>query len=409
MKVSLNTAISRNLNTKKTNTVSNSIETRGSKKENNGLSSLDYRALVNKATMNKSKQVSFGRNGLCLIDKTIWDKLSDKEKLEYWKHHGSYEFFGLDKDCVYNSDCVFHTDLDRLKSRINFANNFAGHYEIYTPMPWHGETSTYGFLSHLRQCFCDDEQEEKKRQDFALFLKNNIYQKSYSRNRKGVVEAVQVDMRYAIRGNKLDDNAVILAKTNYNAFDDITRLSDKVISHIGKTGFDISYLYDIAVKHLNNEELSDEQLDFLADLNLYTKAYGEKCDKLLSIFEDLKLDERVDVQDWVENPDGTTSQVLKTKYSEFYKVTNGTSNTYLANERYRNYVNNDVHQYYPYMINFPKGTFRPTSEVEIRYSRPKGNDYYDFREKIVNSYYDGEKRAVSMPANGTVYFEKLEY
>lgn len=171
MKISLNTVLptKQNIGVSKKNT--NSAQASKSKNSTNSLNSLDYSALVNKAGMSAKNNISFC--GKCLIDKNAWNNLTRNEKFHYWVQHS--ELFGLNNPFSGRGDfAIFHEDLNRLKTRIDFVNkHFPEKYYEYIPLTFGGDTYYYDCVQDLGACFCDDDaKDEKKRLSFAVFLRN---------------------------------------------------------------------------------------------------------------------------------------------------------------------------------------------------------------------------------------------
>ena len=216
MKISLNTVspIKQNINV--TNKNINTVQTNETSKSTNCLATLDYSALVNKAGMNAKNNISF--RGICLIDKNAWDTLNRSQKVNFWVK--SRAFFGLDKPFQGKGGFIFHEDLDRLKTRVDFVNkHFNERYDHYVPAPFGGDTYCYDCVEDIRVCFCDnDAEDEKKRLDFAAFLKNKP-DNEYDYNRaEDISRGIGREIAAIIFDDKIDENAVAIAKTNFNAF-----------------------------------------------------------------------------------------------------------------------------------------------------------------------------------------------
>ena len=409
VKISLNTVAPIKQNISLANKNINTVQVNETQKSNNPLATLDYSALVNKSNMNAKNNVSF--RGICLIDKNAWNTLSRNQKVNFWVE--SRAFFGLDKPFRGKGGFIFHEDLDRLKTRVEFVNeHFNEHYDHYVPAPFSGDTYYYDCVEDIRVCFCDhDADEEKKRLDFAAFLKNKPDNK-YDYNRaEDISKGIGREIAAIIFDNKIDDNAVTIAKTNFKTFKMMSSLDSGVLSHIKRVGYSMQEVYKATLQHINKEELSDEQLDLLADFKLAVEAYdnfqNKKATFFNDLFSDLNLDKKVKTHTVLINPDLTKAQVVKTKFSTYYKVTNGTKNLFLSNSdpKFRTEVNAaKAKTHYDYKIPFPAGNWLPATRIEIDNWRESACRC----DKPFNLFVPAPLKSISLPAKGSVFFEKVD-
>ena len=408
MKISLNTVspTKQNISVAKTNI--NSVQASETQKSTDVLASLDYSALVNKAGMNAKNKVSF--RGVCLIDKNAWNTLSRNQKVYFWVE--SREFFGLDKPFRGKGGFIFHEDLDRLKTRVDFVNkHFNEHYKHYVPLPFGGDTYYYDCVENIRVCFCDDDAEdEKKRLDFAIFLKNKPDNRYDDNKAEDISKGIGREIAAIIFDNKIDDNAIAIAKTDFKAFKMVSNLDSGVLSHVKRAGYSMPEVYKATMQHINKEELSDEQLDILADFKLAVEAYdnfqNKKSAFFNDLFADLDLDNRIKSHTVLINPDLTKAQVVKSKFSKYYKVTNGTKNLFLSDSdpKFRTEVNAaKAKTHYDYKIPFPAGSWLPATRVEIDNWRESACR----RDEPFKSYVPIPLKSISLPAKGSVFFEKV--
>ena len=407
MKISLNTVppIKQNINV--TNKNINTVQTNETSKSTNCLATLDYSALVNKAGMNAKNNISF--RGICLIDKNAWDTLNRSQKVNFWVK--SRAFFGLDKPFQGKGGFIFHEDLDRLKTRVDFVNkHFNERYDHYVPAPFGGDTYYYDCVEDIRVCFCDnDAEDEKKRLDFAAFLKNKPDNK-YGYNRsEDISKGIGREIAAIIFDDKIDENAVAIAKTNFNAFKMMSSLDSGVLSHVKRAGYSMPEIYKATFQHINKEELSDEQLDLLADFKLAVEAYdnfqNKKSTFFNDLFADLNLDKRIKTHTVLVNPDLTKAQVVKTKFSTYYKVTNGTKNLFLADPEFREEVDAaKAKKHYDYKIPFPAGNWLPATRVEIENWRESACK----RDEPFKLLVPAPLKSISLQAKGSVFFEKVD-
>lgn len=193
-------------------------------------------------------------------------------------------------------------------------------------------------------------------------------------------------------------------------------LDENVLSHIKRVGYSMPEVYRATMQHINNEELSDDQLDVLADFKLAVEAYGSKLavdgfdnfpNKELALFNDLfadlNLDKRIKTHTVLENPDSTKAQMVKTKFSTYYKVTNGTDNLFLADPEFREKVDGERRKkHYDYKIPFPAGNWLPATGIRLeRWTA----DNHDRQFELLAPE---PLKPISLPANGCAFFEKLD-
>ena len=407
MKISLNALSPTKQNIGVTKKNINNAQTSEFKNSTNPLASLDYSALVNKAGMSAKNNISF--RGICLIDKNAWDTLTRSQKVNFWVE--SRAFFGLDKPFRGKGGFIFHEDLDRLKTRVDFVNkHFPEKYDHYVPAPFSGDTYYYDCVEDLRVCFCDDDaDDEKKRLDLAIFLKNKPDNKYGYQRAEDISQGIGKEIAAVIFDDKIDDNAIALAKTNFEAFKAMSGLDANVLSHVKRVGYSMPEVYKATMQHINNEELSDEQLDVLADFKLVVEAYdnfqNKKSTLFNDLFADLNLDKRIKTHTVLVNPDLTKAQVVKTKFSTYYKVTNGTKNLFLANPKFREEVDAaKAKKHYDYKIPFPAGNWLPATRIEIDNWRESACR----RDKPFKLLVPALSKSISLPAKGYAFFEKVD-
>lgn len=409
MKISLNTIAPTKQNIGVTKKNINNTQVSEVKNSPNSLASLDYSALVNKAGMSTKNNISF--RGICLIDKKAWDTLNRTQKVNFWVK--SRAFFGLDKPFQGKGGFIFHEDLDRLKTRIEFVNKHVPEkYDHYVPAPFGGDTYYYDCVEDLKVCFCDnDADDEKKRLDLAVFLKNKSDNK-YGDNRvEDISKGIGKEIAAIIFDDKIDDNAIALAKTNFEAFKAMSGLDLGVLSHVKRAGYSMPDVYKAIMQHINNEKLSEEQLDVLADFKLAVEAFdnfqNKKSTLFNDLFADLNLDKKIKTHTVLVNPDLTKAQVVKTKFSTYYKVTNGTKNLFLSNSNpeFREEVDAaKAKKHYDYKIPFPAGNWLPATRVEIDNWRETACK----RDEPFKLLVPAPLKSISLPAKGSVFFEKVD-
>lgn len=409
MKISLNTLspTKQNIGVVKKNI--NNTQTSEFKNSTNPLASFDYSALVNKAGMSAKNNISF--RGICLIDKNAWDTLTRSQKVNFWVK--SRTFFGLDKPFQGKGGFIFHEDLDRLKTRVDFVNkHFPEKYDHYVPAPFGGDTYYYDCVEDLRICFCDDDaDDEKKRLDLAIFLKNKPDNKYGYQKAEDISKGIGKEIAAIIFDDKIDDNAIALAKTNFEAFKAMSSLDANVLSHVKRVGCSMPEVYKAIMQHINKEELSNEQLDVLADFKLAVEAYdnfqNQKSTLFNDLFANLNLDKRIKTHTVLVNPDLTKAQVVKTKFSTYYKVTNGTKNLFLSNSdpRFRTEVDAaKAKKHYDYKIPFPAGNWLPATRIEIDNWRESACR----RDEPFKLFVPAPLKSISLPAKGYAFFEKID-
>lgn len=322
---------------------------------------LNFKAQINKVNIQPNSNLPF--TGTCLIDKKAWDSMSTREKNSIYEDIGLTslaKLFGYNFDYRQAStrEMLYHPDFDRFKKRLELAQHFSGYTSRYVPdLSW--GTGTRYYSDNIREVqFC--------------FLENNS---------KYEEEAAQIDIAlFLIKNKKPMENLKIII------FD-----SKK---HMEEIGFSIIELNEALKQWQKGESLSEEQLDKLADLKIYLNL--SKKDELFDEALSLKLEERVQKESFVNYPDGTKSEIIKTKYATYYRIKNGTNHNFVCNDPYKNPYEN-------YYINFPKGTWKETRKLKHPWWSDKSLSI-----STVEGTSEYEKYPITLPRNGKNCFIKIK-
>lgn len=377
---------------------------------------------------NNRASLNFGPSftGDFFISKDRFERIPDSEKESKLGGLGInvFDMKGKFVDNERIMKLIYSPDYDLMNKRVDFVENFPGTYdEIYDrDYDMYGCRKDYHRTSNrvekLKMCFCDDDpEEEAKRQEFALYLKD-----------RGLgIDEIADNINYAIctESSKLDDTTVSLIKIGIETDGKPINLSAGLTRHLEDKGIPLESFVQILKQKSNEEELSEEQLDIVADMRLYAKAYDTSDASMLKRFDDLNPDKRIKEEQWVNYSDGTTSSLLKSKYSSYYRVTNGTNVQYLTKETDKRYIRayghlvssssylwsrfqqdlyeNNGRYFDSYYMEFPSGKWKQTKAFK---TDPSSERVY--AKETVVSEYDGHKVEISLPSSGTLYFEKDE-
>ncbi|MBR5303241.1 MAG: hypothetical protein IKU37_00250 [Candidatus Gastranaerophilales bacterium] len=343
---------------------------------------LNFKAQINKVNIGSKSNLSF--KGACLIGKEEWSKASLREKqypLKVLSMLFGYKEFKHMEDSTYKM--LFHPDFDRFKKRMELAQYFSGYSEEYIPCSFEG---WYSYKDHIRcveKCYFDNDQkyaeEEAEIIDFALFLIKKI---------------CPVGFKYT----SLPEEEMEIFRPVLNKIVDSK-------NYMKKIGFSISKLQKAVEQYQKGKELSEEQLDILADLRLYINP-----DSWSYLFDEAfnsKLEERVQKQEFVNYPDGAKSEIIRTKYSTYYGIKNGTSHTFVCKSLTKSPYCKDKGMP-DYKIKFPIGTWEETQKQPFYnvYRRLLYAGYYDKQQ--VKSGMLNKKHSITLPGGGENYFIKIE-
>lgn len=360
---------------------------------------------------NKQRQITFTHNfPLC---KDCFQKLPQKTLcslgVDFWGLEGTFS----DKESTL--EMLYHPNYETFLKKLEFAENFPDYeicrkiydYDVYNrPM----YSSYYvNNIDHLKTCFEGSVEEQQKKQNFALYLKENGFS----------AKEISSIINSTIKDKKVDDNLVDFVKLSIKKTGKPIELNDSFTSYLKQKGFSADNFIQITKQHLNEEELSEEQLDILADINLYSKISRNEFSSVMKIFSDLNLENRIEEEEIIDNPDGVSSKTLKSKYSTYYAIANSSQETYLTKEHEKNYITNHYNKvrgsrylseqfskslsenerlYYDYYMEFPKGNWTQVIPFDI-----EGRNYF----QNVTCEYDYEKLPISLPDRRTIYFEKI--